>query len=205
MLSDEEQAELYCREYWTVDEFSYVLAGRTADTSQPRQESSNTARKEIEAAISAGSLVVLPGPDSDDRLYGYRRVRPEDAIRWARSKPAVWRFHETFPKFNFVEKAEARVASPQGEGQAANADNATPTSGVGSPNWRTANATRAADALHNQPGGSREKHRRIRDIWASGKYSSRDRCAEEECAALDMSLTAARKALRNTPDPDRTT
>jgi hypothetical protein len=59
----------------------------------------------------------------------------------------------------------------------------------------------AAQARHNKPGGSRDKQKAIRDFWASGKYTSRDRCAEEECAALDMSFSSARKALRNTPEP----
>ncbi len=60
---------------------------------------------------------------------------------------------------------------------------------------------KAAEVRHNQPGGSRERQQAIRDAWASGKYSSRDRCAEEECGSLNMSFSAARKALRNTPDP----
>lgn len=60
---------------------------------------------------------------------------------------------------------------------------------------------RAAEVRHNKPGGSREKQARIREIWASGKYTSRDRCAEEEGRALGMSFSAARRALRNTPDP----
>jgi hypothetical protein len=55
----------------------------------------------------------------------------------------------------------------------------------------------AADALHSKPGGSRDKAEQIREIWKSGKYSNRDLCAEEECAALKMSFSAARKALRN--------
>jgi hypothetical protein len=59
----------------------------------------------------------------------------------------------------------------------------------------------AANGRHNQPGGSREKRSQICLIWASGKYSSRDICAEQECAGLGMSFSAARKALRNTPDP----
>jgi hypothetical protein len=62
-------------------------------------------------------------------------------------------------------------------------------------------ATKAADARHNKPGGAREKKLQIQRIWASGKYSSRDRCAEEECAALGMSFATARKSLRNTPNP----
>ena len=72
---------------------------------------------------------------------------------------------------------------------------------IGSPEWRKQTAAVAANARHDRPGGSREKQRQIREIWASGKYSSRDRCAEEECAALGMSYAAARKALKNTRDP----
>jgi hypothetical protein len=71
---------------------------------------------------------------------------------------------------------------------------------VGSPEWRKQTAAIAANARHDRPGGSRDKQRQIREIWASGKYSSRDLCAEEECAALGMSYGAARKALKNTPD-----
>jgi hypothetical protein len=75
-------------------------------------------------------------------------------------------------------------------------DTRQPASGVGSAAWRTQNAKAAANARHNQPGGSRDKQRQIREIWATGKYSSRDICAEEEYAALGMSFSAARKALR---------
>lgn len=37
----------------------------------------------------------------------------------------------------------------------------------------------------------------IREIWATGKYSSKDICAEQECAGLGLSFSTARKALRN--------
>jgi hypothetical protein len=59
----------------------------------------------------------------------------------------------------------------------------------------------AANALHDKPGGTRSKQVAIRAAWASGKYTSRGICAEQECAALGMSFDAARKALRNTPKP----
>ena len=72
-----------------------------------------------------------------------------------------------------------------------------PASGVGSSAWRKQTAMAAANVRHNQPGGSRDKQRRIREIWATGKYSTRDICAEQECAALGMSFSAARRALRN--------
>ena len=58
-----------------------------------------------------------------------------------------------------------------------------------------------ADALHNRPHGDRWKKAEIQKLWASGKYTTRDICAEQECAAFDMSFSTARKALRNTPNP----
>jgi len=73
---------------------------------------------------------------------------------------------------------------------------------VGSREWREQTARKAANAKHDQPGGNRDKQQRIRGLWATGKYSSRDRCAEEECAALGMSYKSARNALVNTPKPN---
>jgi hypothetical protein len=76
---------------------------------------------------------------------------------------------------------------------------------LGSVSWRKKKAQDAANIRHNKPGGSRDKQQRIRQIWASGKYSSRDLCADEEAAALGMAPSTARKALRNTPKPKRRT
>ncbi|MCB1816237.1 MAG: hypothetical protein KDK04_31595 [Candidatus Competibacteraceae bacterium] len=72
---------------------------------------------------------------------------------------------------------------------------------IGSTEWRKQTARKAANAKHGKPGGSWDKQRKIREIWATGKYSSRDLCAEQECAALDMAFSTARRALINTPDP----
>lgn len=60
---------------------------------------------------------------------------------------------------------------------------------------------KAAEQRHGQPGGSRDKREKILGIWSSGKYSSKDLCAEQECAGLEMSFSSARKALRGAPDP----
>lgn len=60
---------------------------------------------------------------------------------------------------------------------------------------------RRAIARHSKPEGSWSKQEAIRMAWASGKYTSRAICAEQECAALGMSFDTARKALRNTPKP----
>lgn len=66
---------------------------------------------------------------------------------------------------------------------------------------KSESARRAANVRHEKAGGSREKRETLQSIWASGKYSSRDICAEQECAALGVSYSTARRALRNTPEP----
>ncbi|WP_156404566.1 hypothetical protein [Curvibacter sp. PAE-UM] len=65
----------------------------------------------------------------------------------------------------------------------------------------TRRAKKAAEKRHGQPGGSREKREKIRAVWSSGKYSSKDLCAEQECAGLEMSFSSARRALRGAPNP----
>jgi hypothetical protein len=72
---------------------------------------------------------------------------------------------------------------------------------IGSPKWRQETARAAANTRHSQKGGSHDKQSQIREIWATGKYTSRDLCAEQECAGLGMSYSTARRALRNTPEP----
>lgn len=63
-------------------------------------------------------------------------------------------------------------------------------------------ARRAANARHNRPGGSRDLKGKICASWATGNFTSRDICAEQEWQGLGFaSFSAARKALRNTPDP----
>lgn len=59
---------------------------------------------------------------------------------------------------------------------------------------------KSGKAKHAQIATKKEE---LAKIWASGKYTSRDICAEQECAALGISFSTARKALRNTPDPQR--
>lgn len=53
----------------------------------------------------------------------------------------------------------------------------------------------------DEKSGAKSKRESIRLLWANGKYTSRDICAEQESAELGMSFSAARKALRNTPKP----
>jgi len=91
--------------------------------------------------------------------------------------------------------------APESTEPAVDGDERQPSADIGSPLWRKQQAKAAADARHNQPGGSRDKQNQIRKIWATGKYTSRDLCAEKECAPLGMSQGTARRALRKTPDP----
>tara|TARA_R110002073_G_scaffold331990_3_gene517319 strand:- start:259 stop:771 length:513 start_codon:yes stop_codon:yes gene_type:complete len=55
------------------------------------------------------------------------------------------------------------------------------------------------DASHAE---ARKRADKIKEIWATGHYSSRDICAEEEYSGLGFgSFKTARNALINTPDP----
>jgi hypothetical protein len=66
----------------------------------------------------------------------------------------------------------------------------------------SAQGRHAANCRHAKPGGTRELRDKIRTIWSSGKYKSRDLCAEQEWAELGFgSFKTARKALINTPPP----
>jgi hypothetical protein len=60
-------------------------------------------------------------------------------------------------------------------------------------------AKKAAEARHAPDA---EKRMKMRAEWASGKFDTRNHCAEQEYAALQMSLSRARKALTRTPDPN---
>jgi len=66
----------------------------------------------------------------------------------------------------------------------------------------TVRSSKSANKGHDKQGGSRDKKKQILDIWAEGKYSSKDICAEQECAGLAVSFSKARKDLRNAPDPN---
>ena len=60
---------------------------------------------------------------------------------------------------------------------------------------------RAINARHDQAGGSRDNKKKLLEIWASGRYSSRDECAERECGTLCVTFRTARKWLMGAPDP----
>lgn len=61
---------------------------------------------------------------------------------------------------------------------------------------RARNAKKGAETRHNKPGGSRANRAKMQAIWNSGKYTTKDKCAIEECEELGMSYDTARKALR---------
>lgn len=60
----------------------------------------------------------------------------------------------------------------------------------------------AVEARYAKPDGTYDRQAKIRARWASGKYASRDICAEEEYASLEFgSFKSARNALKGTQDP----
>lgn len=66
---------------------------------------------------------------------------------------------------------------------------------------RSDRARAAAEALHNKPGGTREKQSAIRESWATGNFATRIDCAEQGYAHFGMSFYTAQDALKGTPDP----
>ena len=68
---------------------------------------------------------------------------------------------------------------------------------------RKIKAKKAANARHRQPGGSHEKKQELLGQWASGKYRSRNQCAEKVAPQIGLSCSTARKLLANVPDPKR--
>ncbi len=53
-----------------------------------------------------------------------------------------------------------------------------------------------ADVLHNRPGGSREKARLVLEMWQSGKYGSKDECAEAAERLHGVVFQTARNNLK---------
>jgi hypothetical protein len=47
----------------------------------------------------------------------------------------------------------------------------------------------------------KEREDKIREIWASGKYRTRDECAACEWKEVGLGLSTARRALIRTPEP----
>lgn len=72
---------------------------------------------------------------------------------------------------------------------------------IGVRQYKIERAKYAADKRHSMPGGARDKEREVKEAWASGKYASRDICAEQECGGLGWSFKSARNALIGTPEP----
>lgn len=61
----------------------------------------------------------------------------------------------------------------------------------------------SADARHSKPNGAYDRQAKIQKIWASGKYASRDICAEEEYTSVGFgSFKSARNALKGTRNPN---
>lgn len=73
---------------------------------------------------------------------------------------------------------------------------------VGVKEQRKAQARKGADTVHNKAGGSRDRKAQAQAIWAEGNYTSRDICAEQECAALGVTFKTFRDYLIGTPNPN---
>lgn len=73
---------------------------------------------------------------------------------------------------------------------------------LGREKYESTKGRNAANTKHRAPGGSHDMRAEIQKVFASGKYgNNRDKCAQGECDRLGISLSTARKNLRNTPNP----
>lgn len=66
-----------------------------------------------------------------------------------------------------------------------------------------AKSRRLLYAKHSAKGGSHDKHKKVYDAWASGKYLSRAQCSEKIANEVGLSPTTIRKLLTNTPNPKK--
>lgn len=66
---------------------------------------------------------------------------------------------------------------------------------------RTKTSNTNKNNVNSKHANNSSKKDKLLKIWASGKYSSRDICAEEEYNDLGISFQTARKWLRNSPNP----
>lgn len=137
------------------------------------------------------------------QIQNWENVLSPTALDLATKEQRVEALHAELKHVESALLVAAASAMAQDNNQAPTVPNPQTPHCVGSPEWRRQVARKAADARHDQPGGSRDKQRRILESWMSGKYSSKDVCAEEECGALGMSFSAARRALKNAPKPGR--
>jgi len=174
-----------------LDEVEAIEAKDFADDHLAPSEGDAPAPTVGGAALDSGSLIAVLSNLGDEAL----------------TSPNVPTELSIYPIKNEAENFDLEIATGSSiqdvGGEASPVLAQTAELQVGSPEWRKRIARTAANAMHSKSGGSRDKQTEIRKIWASGKYSDRNACAEQECAALDMAFSTARKALVNTPDPDR--
>ena len=64
-------------------------------------------------------------------------------------------------------------------------------------------ARHTASVQHGQPEETDCKLDKMRKLWLSGEYHSRDLCADISCKSLGISSAAAREVLGNMPEPCR--
>lgn len=68
-------------------------------------------------------------------------------------------------------------------------------------NKASSQARKAVRSRHKNPKGRTQEVAKAKaqviEEWKTGRYSDKDRCAEEMCGALGISFSTARKALRN--------
>lgn len=68
--------------------------------------------------------------------------------------------------------------------------------------YQSAKNKKAIKERHAKPGGSKEKKKAALAIWETGKYATRNRCAEQECAHAGVMFETYREYLTGSPNPN---
>lgn len=68
--------------------------------------------------------------------------------------------------------------------------------------YQSSRNTKAIKKRHNSTGGCVERKTAALATWATGNYSNRDICAEQECDHLGVKFKTYRTYLNGAPDPD---
>ena len=67
--------------------------------------------------------------------------------------------------------------------------------------YQSSKNKKAIKNRHAKPGGSADKKTEALATWATGKYSNREICAEQECDHLEVSQKTYRNYLKGAPNP----
>ena len=155
-------------------------------------------------------ILTLAKTHFTDRPDTYRRMESEAkngsygvATMVCAIQPAEWKYHVLRNEQHILDVRLLKLIDEWEQGQTPSPTGVSPLQTADAKALADLRSKRHAATVHAKKAAaaSHAKHYKmqaeIQAIWHSGKYRTKDECAEQECAHLGMSYSAARKALRN--------